>query len=166
MHHVYSYMDNANILPPGCVLFLTILAVMGLSTVRCPVTVQSNDVISYTLSREYRWREIDIHGCYSSVKIVFAPICTCKNNQWIWRLNASTSPSRDVTDGTVATSQRQVRKKWALVTRFDNDFHGWLRHPWKSFPNRIIRDKNRYSRQPVHNYVYLSLYIWMGAVLH
>ena len=23
------------------------------------------------------WREIDIHGCYSLVKIAFAPICMC-----------------------------------------------------------------------------------------
>ena len=44
------------------------------------------------------WWEIDIHGCYSLVKIAFAPICACKNNQRIWRHNASISRSRDVTD--------------------------------------------------------------------
>ena len=44
------------------------------------------------------WWEIDIHGCYSLVKIAFAPICACKNNQQIWRHNASISRSRDVTD--------------------------------------------------------------------
>ena len=44
------------------------------------------------------WWEIDIHGCYSLVKIAFAPICTCKNNRQIWRHNASISRSRDVTD--------------------------------------------------------------------
>ena len=30
--------------------------------------------------------------------IAFVPICTCKNNWWIWRHNASTPHSRDVTD--------------------------------------------------------------------
>ena len=44
------------------------------------------------------WWEIDIHGCYSLVKIAFAPICTCKNNRRIWRHNASDSRSHDVTD--------------------------------------------------------------------
>ena len=42
------------------------------------------------------WRKIDIYGCYSLVKIDFGPIC--KNNRRIWRHNASTSRSRDVTD--------------------------------------------------------------------
>ena len=54
--------------------------------------------ISYTLGREYRVVRIDIHGCYSLVKIAFAPICACKNNRRIWRHNASISGSRDVTD--------------------------------------------------------------------
>ena len=40
------------------------------------------------------WWESDIHGCYSLVKIAFAPICACKNNRQIWRI----SRSRDVTD--------------------------------------------------------------------
>ena len=44
------------------------------------------------------WWEIVIHGCYSLVKIAFAPICTCKNNWRIWRHNASISGLRDVTD--------------------------------------------------------------------
>ena len=44
------------------------------------------------------WWEIDIHGCYSLVKIAFATICACKNNRRIWRHNASISRSRDVTD--------------------------------------------------------------------
>ena len=54
--------------------------------------------ISYALGREYRVVRIDFHGCYSLVKIAFAPICACKNNRWIWRHNASISGSRDVTD--------------------------------------------------------------------
>ena len=45
-----------------------------------------------------RWWEIDIHGCYSLVKITFAPICVCKDNRWIWHHNASTSLSHVVTD--------------------------------------------------------------------
>ena len=44
------------------------------------------------------WWEIDIHGCYSLVKIAFAPICACENNRRVWRHNASISRSRDVTD--------------------------------------------------------------------
>ena len=44
------------------------------------------------------WWEIDIHGCYSLVKIAFAPICPCKNNPRIWRHNASSSRLRVVTD--------------------------------------------------------------------
>ena len=44
------------------------------------------------------WWEIDIHGCYSLVKIAFVPICACKNNRRIWRHNASISRSCDVTD--------------------------------------------------------------------
>ena len=44
------------------------------------------------------WWEIDIHGCYSLVTVAFAPIGACKNNRRIWRHNASTSCSRDVTD--------------------------------------------------------------------
>ena len=38
--------------------------------------------------------EIDSRGCNSLVKIAFAPICACKNNQLIWRYNASTPSSR------------------------------------------------------------------------
>ena len=29
----------------------------------------------------------------------------------------------------------------SLVRRFVNDFHSWLRHLWKSLPNRLTRDK-------------------------
>ena len=31
--------------------------------------------------------EINVHGCYSLVKIAFAPIWTCRNNRWIWHHN-------------------------------------------------------------------------------
>ena len=40
-----------------------------------------------------RW-DVDIHGCYSLVKIDFAPICTCKDDRQIWH-NNSTPRSRD-----------------------------------------------------------------------
>ena len=43
------------------------------------------------------WWEIDIHG-YSLVKIAFGPICARKNNRRIWRHNASTPRSRNITD--------------------------------------------------------------------
>ena len=32
--------------------------------------------------------EINIHSCYSLVKINFVPICVCKNNQQIWHHNS------------------------------------------------------------------------------
>ena len=44
------------------------------------------------------WWEINIHSCYSLVKIAFVPICTGKNNRRIWHHNARTPRSRDVTD--------------------------------------------------------------------
>ena len=48
---------------------------------------------------DYYFHELgDIHGCYSLVKIAFAPICACKNNRRIWRHNASVLHSLDVTD--------------------------------------------------------------------
>ena len=37
------------------------------------------------------WWKINIHVCYSLVKIAFAPVCACKNNRQIWCHNASTS---------------------------------------------------------------------------
>ena len=43
-------------------------------------------------------QEIDINGCYSLVKIAFAPLCACKNNGGIWRHNASTPRSPDLRD--------------------------------------------------------------------
>ena len=71
-----------------------------------------NNHCSYTLTsltREYRV-EIDIHGCYSLVMMAFAPICMCRNNQWIWCHNVSTSHLCDVTDWTVVMSQYQAKK--------------------------------------------------------
>ena len=42
--------------------------------------------------------EIDIHGCYSLVKIAITPICACKNYRRIWCHNANTLHLRDDTD--------------------------------------------------------------------
>ena len=84
------------------------------------------------------WWEIDIHGCYSLVKIVFAPICACKNNRRIWRHNASISRSRDFTD----------QLWWRHNATAENTFLGnndetndRLRHSWKSLPNHLTRDQ-------------------------
>ena len=55
-------------------------------------------------------RKIDIHGCYSLVKIAVMPICACKNNRRGWHHNASSSHSRDVTYWTAVTPYCQVRK--------------------------------------------------------
>ena len=97
------------------------------------------------------WWEIDIHGCYSLVKIAFAPIYACKNNRQIWRHNASISFSRDVTDP-LWWRHNAVRNKvihsvpWitifgSLVMRFANNFLSWLRHVvTQSLANRLTRD--------------------------
>ena len=44
------------------------------------------------------WWEISIRSCYSLVKIAFAPICICKNNQRIGCHDANISRFRDVTN--------------------------------------------------------------------
>ena len=101
------------------------------------------------------WWEIDIHGCYSQVKIAFAPICACKNNRCIWRHNASASRSPDVTDQlwwhhnvksekTAPSDNGEMSDRrffWSLVRWFANDFHSWLRHLWKSLANHPTRDQ-------------------------
>ena len=72
------------------------------------------------------WWEINIHGCYSLVKIAFAPICACKNNRRIWRHNASASHSGDVTDQlwwrhnvksekTVPSDNCEISEQWLFV---------------------------------------------------
>ena len=87
------------------------------------------------------WWDSDIHGCYSLVKIAFAPICACKNNRWIWRHNASVLHSRDVTD--------QL----------------WWRHNTKS-ENTVLSDNGGISDQIIegqcafveHFYMYIHIY--------
>ena len=73
------------------------------------------------------WWEIDFHGCYPQVKIVFAPVCACKNSRRIWRHNASTPPPRDVTEQlwwrhnagseeTVLGDNGEISDRWLFVT--------------------------------------------------
>ena len=73
------------------------------------------------------WREIDIRGFYSLVKIAFAPLCACKNNQQIWHNNASTLYSCDIRE------YSEYCLFLSLVNRFSNDFQWWLHHWWKWF---------------------------------
>ena len=39
---------------------------------------KDNILVTYTVNTA--WQKINIHSCYSQVKIDFALICTCKNN--------------------------------------------------------------------------------------
>ena len=103
-----------------------------------------------------RW-EIDIHGCYSLVKIVFAPICACKNNRWIWRHNVSASCSRDVTDQlwwrhnvksekTVPSDNGEMSDRWLFVAeRYVQDIYQRVRNkkiyslPWITIFGSLVR---------------------------
>ena len=42
----------------------------------------------------------------------------------------------------ILTGVLPIDYKLALVMRFANDFHSWLRHSWKLLANRITRDPN------------------------
>ena len=75
------------------------------------------------------WWEIDIHGCYSLVKIAFAPICARKNNRRIWHHNASASRSRDITyqlwwchnvksEKTVPSNNCEMSDRWLFVAEW------------------------------------------------
>ena len=124
------------------------------------------------------WRQIDIHGCYLTVKIRFGPICASKNNWGIWWHDTRTSRLRDVKGqlwwrhndkvGLCVQGIRQcVRNKkkcmdyreqrfLSLVRRFGNDFNLWVRHLWKLLPNRLTRDK----KICIHCNPYIILYIF------
>ena len=54
---------------------------------------------------------MDIHGCYSVVKINFAPICMCKNNQQIWCHNNITLHLCDVTGQLIIVESPHSNKK-------------------------------------------------------
>ena len=83
------------------------------------------------------WWEIDIHDCYSLVKIAFAPICACKNNRQIWRHNASISRSRDVTD-----PLRWRHNAKSETTVLGDSYREWrfLGHSWCDLPMIFTRD--------------------------
>ena len=54
-----------------------------ISIVRIPMLVRK---VRWLLTRQVvntGWLEIEIHNCYTLVKIAFAPICACKNNRRI-----------------------------------------------------------------------------------
>ena len=89
---------------------------------------------------------INMHGCYSSVKIAFAPICACTNNRWTCSHNANNLRSSDVTDQLWwRHNAKPERPSLATMVNslgdFGNDFHSWLHHSRKSLPNLLIRDK-------------------------
>ena len=42
---------------------------------------------------------------------------------------------------------------------YDNDFHLWLRHPWKLLPNHLTRVKKSLFT-PTHTLFYISLTMW------
>ena len=83
------------------------------------------------------WRQIDIHGCYLTVKIRFGPICASKNNWGIWWHDTRTSRLRDVKGqlwwrhndkvGLCVQGIRQcVRNKKSVWITVSNDFcHSW-----------------------------------------
>ena len=88
-------------------------------------TLATKAGLSYTLGREYRVmrnRYSPVHGCYSLVKIAFAPICTCKNNRQIWRHNASirVRVTSQINCGDV-TMRKQKRPSLATVAKWAID---------------------------------------------
>ena len=70
-----------------------------------------------------RWWEIYIYDCYSLVKITFASIRSCKNNRRIWRYNASTPCSRDVTDQLWRRHNAMSEKTVLNDNAIDNSLH-------------------------------------------
>ena len=72
---------------------------------------------TYLLRDPCRWWEIDIHGCYSLVRINFVPICAWKINWQMWCHNTSSSSSRDVIDQLWWRQKRlslATMVKWAM----------------------------------------------------
>ena len=80
-----------------------------------------------------------------------------------------------VLSGFVCSWHKIACKKWnntfvtvnndflSLMRRFGNDFHSWLRHSWKSLPNRFTRDK----KIVIHGNSCIILYLFVKcAHLH
>ena len=107
------------------------------------------------------WWEIDIHGCYSLVKISFAPIGKCNNNQRIWHQNVS---SRDVTnqlwwrhnaksEKNALADNGKMSERWLFLAELcvqnikwrvrNKTIYSlpWIRHLWKLLANHLTRDQ-------------------------
>ena len=102
------------------------------------------------------WWEIDIHGCYSLVKIAFATICACKNNRRIWRHNASISRSRDVTDQ-LWWSHNAMSKQTVL------DDNGDMSDRWLFLKKLCVKDiKLRVRNKMIHSLPWITI---VGSLL-
>ena len=107
------------------------------------------------------WWEIDIHGCYSLVKITFAPIGTgelwwhhnaksektvlsdnCEMSDcWLFLAESCVQDIKECGRNKIIHSLPWITIFWSLVMRFANDFHSWLCHSWKSLANHLTRDR-------------------------
>ena len=98
------------------------------------------------------WWEIDIHSCYSLVKIAFAPICACKNNRQIWRHNASASRSCDVTD------QLWWRHNVKSEKTFLSD-NGEMSDRWLFVAEQCVQDKKlRVRNKIIHSLPWITIF--------
>ena len=97
------------------------------------------------------WWEIDIHGCYSLVKIAFAPVCACKNNRRIWHHNASASRSHDVTD------QLWWRHNVKSEKTFLSD-SGEMSDRWLFVAEQCVQDKKlRVRNKIIHSLPWITI---------
>ena len=98
------------------------------------------------------WWEIDIHGCYSLVKIAFAPICAFKNNRRIWRHNASISRSCDVTDQ-LWWRHNAKSEKTVLDDNCD------MRYRWFFLEKLYVKDiKLRVRNKIIHSLPWITIF--------
>ena len=139
------------------------------------------------------WWEIDINGCYSLVNIAFAPICTCKNNQWIWCHSARSTmlsqkrPSLaclvtlakwvidDCFSRIVCSEHKMACKEqdnalllwimifWSLVMQFANDFQEWS-HEWDSLAHHPTCNQKIVLHGKICFILYIST-IWLTILV-
>ena len=80
------------------------------------------------------WWDIYTHGCYSLVKIAFAPIYACKNNRRIWRHNASVPGcSLNTTSPLVSIVVRHRKvscEKWQVMIWTSDDMNVCVAQHW------------------------------------
>ena len=99
------------------------------------------------------WWKIDIHGCYSLVKIAFAPICMWKNNWRIWRHNASISCSRDVTDQ-LWWRRNAKSEKTVLDDNCD------MSDRWMVLEKLCVKDKKLHVRNKIiHSLPWITIFL-------